>query len=75
MKEKNKKGGLGCGRLPPYPVKTVSLWCRDAMSVDLLASPSAGATCRGHASSCVFLVPSRMGGMGVRICIERGEVA
>jgi hypothetical protein len=25
MKEKNKKGGLGCGRLPPYLVGIVSL--------------------------------------------------
>jgi hypothetical protein len=24
MKEKNKKGGDGCGRLPPYPVGVVS---------------------------------------------------
>jgi hypothetical protein len=23
-KEKNKKGGLGCGRLPPYPVGAIS---------------------------------------------------
>jgi hypothetical protein len=49
-----------------------SLWRRDAMGVDLLASLSAGATCRGHASSCVLLVPSRMGGTGARICVERG---
>jgi hypothetical protein len=41
MKEKNKKGGLGCGRLPPYPVGTIFLWRRDATGVDLLASPSA----------------------------------
>jgi hypothetical protein len=32
-----------------------SLWHRDATGVDLLASPSAGATCYGHALSCVPL--------------------
>jgi hypothetical protein len=55
MKEKNKKGGLGRGPLPPYPVGTVSLWRRDATGIDLLASPSAGAACCGHASSCAPL--------------------
>jgi hypothetical protein len=51
----NKKGGLGRGRLPPYPVGTILLWCRDAIGVDLLASPSAGAMCCGHALSCAPL--------------------
>jgi hypothetical protein len=54
-KEKNKKGGLGCGCLPPYPVGAVPLQHRDATGVDLLASPSAGVTCCGHDSSCAHL--------------------
>jgi hypothetical protein len=40
------------------------------MGVELLASPSAGAMCYGHASFCAS-VPSRMGGACSRICIER----
>jgi hypothetical protein len=51
MKEKNKKGGFGRGRLPPYLVGTVFLYHRDATGFDLLASPSAGAACCGHALS------------------------
>jgi hypothetical protein len=47
----NKKGGLRCGRLPPYPTGAVSPVVQRATCIDLLASPSAGATCWGHASS------------------------
>jgi hypothetical protein len=55
MKEKNKKGGLGRDRLPPYLVGTVFLQRRDATGVDLLASPSAGAARYGHALPCAPL--------------------
>jgi hypothetical protein len=55
MKEKNKKGGLRRGRLPPYPVRIVALWPIDAIGIDLLASPSTGVVCCGHASSYVPL--------------------
>jgi hypothetical protein len=54
-KEKNKKGGLRCGRLPPYPVGAVPLQRRDATGIDLLASPSASVTFCGHDSSYVRL--------------------
>jgi hypothetical protein len=74
QKRKTKKGGLRCGRLPPYLVRAVPLQRRDTTGVDLLASPSAGATCCGHASSCDLCasVPSRTGGTGARIRVERG---
>jgi hypothetical protein len=55
MKEKNKKGGLERGRLPPYPMGTVFLWRRDVTGIDLLASPSTGAVWCGHALSCAPL--------------------
>jgi hypothetical protein len=54
-KEKNLKGGLECGRLPPYPVEAIPLQRRDATSVDLLASPSTGVTCYVHDSSYACL--------------------
>jgi hypothetical protein len=42
------------------------------MGIDLLASPSAGAICYGHAFVLCASVPSRTGGTDTQICVERG---
>jgi hypothetical protein len=55
MREKDKKDGLGRGRFSPYPVGTISLYRGVVRDVDLLASPFASATCRGHALTCTSL--------------------
>jgi hypothetical protein len=71
-KEKNKKGGLESGRLPPYPMGVVfpiaqrcngrwsfglSIhWCNILWPFFILCAS----------------VPSRMGGTYARICVERG---
>jgi hypothetical protein len=54
-KEKGKKGGLGSGRPSSYPVGTVSLQCEVVRGVDLLASAFTGASCQGHALTCMSL--------------------
>jgi hypothetical protein len=72
MKDKNKKGGLGRGRPPPYLVGAVPLWCGDVLGIDLLASPSNGVTCRGHALTCTSLC--REGGRRVRLDFHSEEV-
>jgi hypothetical protein len=70
MKDKNKKHGIRRGRPPLYLVGAVSLQC--VRGVDLLASPSAGATCRDHALTCTSLC--REGGRRVRLDFRSEEV-
>jgi hypothetical protein len=55
MKKKDKKGGLGRSRPPPYPVGAIFLWRGVMRGVDLLASPFIGATCWSHALTCTSL--------------------
>jgi hypothetical protein len=72
MKEKNKKDGLGCDRLPPYPagaVFPVAQRCNRHRSFGLSIH-----WCN-MLWPCFVLytsVPSRMGGMGAQIRVERG---
>jgi hypothetical protein len=54
-RERQKKGGLERGRPPPYPVGAVPFYRGDMWGIDLLASPSVGATCHGHALTCMPL--------------------
>jgi hypothetical protein len=72
MKEKDKKGGLERGHPPPYLVGAVPLWHGDVRGIDLLASPSAGVTCHGHALTCTPLC--REGGRRMRRDYRSEEV-
>jgi hypothetical protein len=71
-KEKNKKGGIGCGHLPPYPA-----WAASPVAQRCNGRWSFGLSIRwcNMLWSCFVLcasVPSRMGGTCARICVERG---
>jgi hypothetical protein len=50
IKEKNNKGGLGCGRLPPYPVGTVP--CSTEMQQTLIFWPLHLLVLRAVTMSC-----------------------